>query len=47
VLTVPTNNIITLAAGSSYDLEGVLYGQVVIDATTQPTANTLVRLNGV
>ena len=47
VLTVPTNNIITLAAGSSYVLEGVLYGQVVIDATTQPTANTLVRLNGV
>jgi hypothetical protein len=47
VLTVPTNNIITLAAGSSYDLEGVLYGQVVIDATTQPTNNTLVRLNGV
>ena len=28
VLTVPTDNIITLAAGSSYDLEGVLYGQV-------------------
>ena len=47
VLTAPTNNIITLTAGSTYELEGVLYGQVVIDATTQPTNNTIVKLNGV
>jgi len=34
VVTSPTNGIITLTAGSSYELEGTLFGEVIIDATT-------------
>lgn len=48
VVTSPTNGIITLTAGSSYELEGTLFGEVIIDATTaQPTSNTLIHLNGI
>ena len=47
VVTSPTNGVISLPAGSTYTLEGTLNGQVVIDAQTQPTANTIVHLKGV
>jgi hypothetical protein len=48
VLTQPTNGLITLVAGSTYKLEGTLYGQIFIDATTiKPTTNTILVFNGV
>ena len=47
VVTSPTNGVITLSSGQSYTLEGTLNGQIVVDAQTQPTANTILHLNGV
>ena len=47
VLTNPVNGVITLANSASYVLEGTLYGQVVVDAMTQPTDNTFLTLRGV
>lgn len=47
VMTYPTDGVITLTAGSSYTLEGTLYGEVIVDATTQPDDNTYIQLKGV
>ena len=47
VVTSPTNGVITLSSGQSYTLEGTLNGQIVVDAQIQPTANTILHLNGV
>jgi hypothetical protein len=42
------NGTITLTAGQEYELEGVLEGNIVIDATTsKPSKWTSIRLNGV
>ena len=43
-----TDDVITLAAGNTYKMEGTYTGQIIIDAeTTQPSSDTFIRMNGV
>jgi len=43
-----TDKVITLAAGGTYEMEGILEGQIIIDAkTVQPEDYTYVRFNDV
>lgn len=41
-----TEKVIRLAAGGTYELQGVHEGQIIIDAQTQPDAWTTIKLNG-
>ena len=43
-----TDDVITLAAGNTYKMEGTYSGQIIIDAeTVQPSCDTFIRMNGV